>query len=81
MSHDKYGDTDLVYWMGKSINAMTREELQTALGEAIMAIEHLKRKTAYQTAYIQYAELRIKENVDAQNNSRFTNESYINSFC
>jgi len=34
MSHPRYGDTDLVYWMGRSINAMTREELQIALGEA-----------------------------------------------
>lgn len=47
MSNDKYGDSDLVYWLGHSINAMTREELQIALGEAMMQIENLKNKNYY----------------------------------
>ena len=32
-------DPDLCYWDGQAINAMTREALQKALGDALMIIE------------------------------------------
>ena len=70
-------DTDLVYWMGRSINAMTREELQVALGEAIMQIEHLKNKNHYWM--MAYMKEKQKE-INAQH-SRFTNPDYLASFC
>lgn len=72
MSSERYGDTDLVYWMGRSINAMTREELQIALGEAMMQNERLKGKI--------WDYMRRQHN-EQTINSRFTNPEYIASFC
>lgn len=36
-------DDDLCYWDGEPINAMTREALQKALGDAVMIIERKNR--------------------------------------
>lgn len=72
MSSERYGDMDLVFWLGRSINAMTREELQTALGEAMMQIENLRAKAAYWQGMYK---------INEKHNSRFTNPEYIDSFC
>jgi hypothetical protein len=80
MSNERYGDTDLVYWMGRSINAMTREELQVALGDAMMQIEYFKKSNDYKKNYVAFLEMRIKDELH-DSCSRFTNPDYITSFC
>ena len=73
-------DEGYCYWMGEPINAMTREAAIEALGKAIVRIaeknfeiDELKVKL----------KKRLQEYIYERNvaHSRFTNESYINSFC
>lgn len=77
MSNEKYGDSDLVYWMGRSINAMIREELQTALGEAMMQIE--RHKNNYWQLYKEV--LRLKAEVISAHNSRSASIELRTSCC
>lgn len=79
MSSERYGDSDLVYWMGRSINAMTREELQTALGEAMLVINGQKNElTKLRNWYNRAME---DCEIEVQSISRYSNLDYLASFC
>ena len=64
-------DEGYCYWMGEPINAMTREAAIEALGKAILIIAWKKQEL----------DLLKRKQVNNEIISRFTNESYINSFC
>ena len=79
MSSERYGDTDLVYWLGRSINAMTREELQIALGEAIIMIDNQRNELSKLRHW--YNRAMEDCEIEVQSISRFTNLEYLASFC
>ena len=74
-------DEGYCYWMGEPINAMTREAAIEALGKAIIRIEELKFKLdLHRLNEGNIIANGIRDFIN-ENFNRFTNESYLNSFC
>lgn len=78
MSHPRYGDTDLTYWNGQPINAMTREDLQTALAGAIAVIDGQKNELIKLRHW--YNKAMESGEFDEISASRYINPDYIASF-